>query len=119
VLIEALIAFAITASAVIMSLSGFAQGAGRLKRAEERLLALAEARSIVAELSGAQSLTPSTRTGVTQGGFAWAATISENAISATPFLAKPIRISLTVTMQGADAPLIAMETYVISGLGGE
>jgi hypothetical protein len=119
VLVEALVALAITSSAVMMSLNGFVQGAGRLKLAEQRLLALAEARSIIAELTGSYFLNPSTGRGVTPAGFPWTMTISEEAISATPFLAKPFRISLKVTMQHGSALPIIVETYVIGRASAE
>jgi type II secretory pathway component PulJ len=114
VLLEALIAFAITASVVIMSLGGLAQGAARLKISEERLRALAEARTILAELSAAHSLTSSTRSGVTSGGLPWTVTITEEQMDMTRFSVRPFRISLQVGLRVGHTNAMRMETYVIS-----
>jgi hypothetical protein len=113
ILIEALVAFAITASVVVMSIGSIGQSARRLRVAEERMLAMAEARSIIAELSGAHFLSTSTRSGRTDDGFAWTAEFEPIEFPAQSIAAKVFRVSLRMRGIDGTAPAIQIESYVI------
>lgn len=113
VLIEALVAFAVAAGVMILSLGAFAQATARLKAAEDRVVALAEARALLAELAAREPLAASSRSGTTPEGLAWTVQIEEFANIQAPFSLKPFHVLLQLVQRGGE-PLIEIETYVIS-----
>ncbi|HEY7748539.1 MAG TPA: hypothetical protein VH933_07670 [Aestuariivirgaceae bacterium] len=117
-LIEALVALAVTACTVVMALSSLAEGAARLRQLEERTEALAEARSIIAEAGTVSHVSVLTRSGTTPLGHQWSMEIRETPSSQKALKMKPFRIVLHLTMQNAGPPLV-IETYVISQLKDE
>jgi hypothetical protein len=114
ILLEALVALAITASVMIMWGSSIGPSAKRLRLAEERMLAMAGARSLIAELSGAHFVTPSDQTGFTADGFAWTAKFAPAEFPAPSFVVKLFRVSLQISGKDDKTPPITIETYVIS-----
>jgi hypothetical protein len=115
ILLEALVALAITASVMVVCVSSIATSAKRLRLAEERILAMAEARSIVAELSSAHQHTPAKQTG-SAAGFTWTAELVPVEVPAPSFAVKLFRLSLQISGPDGKSPPIGVETYVISRL---
>jgi hypothetical protein len=117
VLVEALFAFAVLSAVLVMSLGGFSQGAARMRQVEERLVMLASARALIAELSTKEVLTPGRMFGTTDEGFTWTADILEVERAAPRSVLRPFRVVLQIARSnGTNAPLW-FETYLIGQAG--
>jgi type II secretory pathway pseudopilin PulG len=114
VLIEALAALAIISTVIIMALNGLSEAVRGLERAELQLSALAEARSRIAELSGADFLSTSVKEGVSATGLGWRIIIREDGLSANPQTARPFRVSIEVDAKVGGGSSVALDTIVIA-----
>jgi type II secretory pathway pseudopilin PulG len=116
VLIEALAALAIIFTVIIMALNGLSEAVRALERAEMQMSALAEARSRLAEVSGADFLSSSVKEGVSETGLAWKVIINEDGSSADPRTARPFRVSVEVEAIEATAggSSVALDTIIIA-----
>lgn len=112
ILIETLAALAITSTAVVMGLHGFAEAAARLKRTEERMTALTLAQNLIAETLGTAKSVPADRHGVSDRGFHWSIKVHRKLVHAHHFLARPY--GLTITVARPDGPPLVIETTAIA-----
>jgi type II secretory pathway pseudopilin PulG len=114
VLIEALAALAIISMVIIMALNGLSESVRGLERAELQLSALAEARSRIAELSGADFLSSSVKEGVSATGLGWRIIVREDGSSANRQTARPFRVSIEVEAKTGAGASVALNTIVIA-----